>query len=1083
MVDYAELQVTTNFSFLRGGSHPAELVETAILLGLSAIAVTDRNTLAGIVRGHVAANRDQNRQKACRIPYIVGCRLDFADAPSLLCYPTDIDAYGRLCRLLTQGNLRAKKGECLLYHADLLPFSDGQILVALPPDRIDDGFVAHLDRLRSDMGRRVFLAASHRYRGDDARRLEALREVAFRTRAPMVATNDVLYHVPQRRRLQDALTCIREHCTIDEAGWRLEANAERHLKTPDEMARLFRDHPYALERTIEIAERCRFDLDDLSKKYLYPEEITPDGEPPQDRLERLTWEGAARLYPQGMPAELRSQIERELGLIGRREYAPFFLTVADIVAFANSKGILNQGRGSAANSAVCYCLGITAVNPTEVNLLFERFISEERHEPPDIDVDFEHERREEVIQHIYEKFSRDRAALTATVICYRTRGALRDVGKAMGLSEDMVSALTGSVWGWSMNGLDESQVREAGLDPDDPRLRLTLELAVELMGFPRHLSQHTGGFVFARKRLDELVPIENAAMEDRTVICWDKDDIEALGMLKVDVLALGMLSALKRCFDLLHAHYPEDFPERPKLGRRPTDEAVFDMLGRADSIGVFQVESRAQQSMLPRLKPKTYYDLVIEVAIVRPGPIQGDMVHPYLRRRDGLEPITYPKEELREVLEKTKGVPLFQEQGMKLAIVAAKFSPAEADSLRRAMATFKNEGTIGRYEKRFVEGMVANGYERDFAERCFNQIKGFGSYGFPEAHAASFALLVYESAWVKHHYPDVFCCALINSQPMGFYAPAQLVRDAREHGVEIRPVDVNHSDWDCTLEPIAGLGPDRRDHAVRLGLRLVKGLNEEEGKRIAERRGAGYASPADLARRAGVSARALNRLAEAAAFGSMGLDRQQGLWAVAGVEGEALPLFAARPAQLALFEEQEAELPPLPPGLEVLEDYAATGLSLTRHPLALLRPALTRLGIVPARSLREDETRDGARIRVAGIVLFRQRPQTANDTIFVTVEDESGAANIVVWSHVAEQYRRAVYAGRLLACEGRVQKVGEGEHMVIHVVAERFVDWTDQLPVLARGTDQVVLDPAPQSRPRTAAGRGHRVTLKSRDFR
>ncbi|MGO4721805.1 MULTISPECIES: error-prone DNA polymerase [unclassified Inquilinus] len=1078
MVDYAELQVTTNFSFLRGGSHPAELVETAIHLGLSAIAVTDRNSLAGVVRGHVAANRDADRQKARRIPYIVGCRLDFTDAPSLLCYPTDLKAYGRLCRLLTIGKRRAKKGQCDLAFADLLPFSDGQILVALPPDTLDDGFAGHLDRLRSDMGKRVYLAASHRYRGDDARRLEDLRDLAFRTRAPLVATNDVLYHLPERRRLQDVVTCIREHCTIDEAGWRLEANAERHLKTPDEMARLFRDHPQALERTVEIAERCRFDLDELSAKYQYPEEITPDGEPAQARLERMTWEGATTRYPQGVPADLRSQIEKELALIGGREYAPFFLTVADIVAFAKSQHILNQGRGSAANSAVCFCLGITSVNPVEVNLLFERFISEARHEPPDIDVDFEHERREEVIQHIYQKFGRHRTGLTATVICYRTRAAVRDVGKAMGLSEDMIGALSGSVWGWSMTGLDEDQVREAGLDPADPRLRLALTLSCELMGFPRHLSQHTGGFVFARDRLDELVPIENAAMDDRTVICWDKDDIEALGMLKVDVLALGMLTALKRCFDLMETHYPDNFRERPKLGRRPTDKAVFDMLSRADSIGVFQVESRAQQSMLPRLKPQTYYDLVIEVAIVRPGPIQGDMVHPYLRRRDGIEPVSYPKDELKEVLEKTLGVPLFQEQGMKLAIVAAKFSPAEADNLRRAMATFKNVGTIHQYETRFVEGMVANGYERDFAERCFSQIKGFGSYGFPEAHAASFALLVYESAWVKHYHPEVFCCALINSQPMGFYAPAQLVRDAREHGVEVRPVDVNRSDWDCTLEPTGG-----RDHALRLGLRLVKGLSQDEGGEIVRHREAGYASPADLVRRAGVSARALNRLAEAAAFGSMGLDRQQGLWAVAGIAGEALPLFAARPAQLALFEEPQAALPPLPPGLEVLEDYATTGLSLTRHPLALLRPALAPLGIVPIRTLRDDATRDSARIRLAGIVLFRQRPQTAKGTIFVTIEDESGAANLVVWADVSEKYRRAVYAGRLLACEGRVQKVGEGEHMVIHVVVERFVDWSDQLPVLAKGTDQVVLDPAHQGRPRAEAGRGHRVTLRSRDFK
>ena len=1079
MTAYAELQVTTNFSFLRGGSHPEELVKRAIELGHSAIAVTDRNSLAGIVRGHVIANRDEDRQKASRIPYIVGCRLDLADAPSLLCYPTDRAAYGRLCRLLTIGNRRAKKGRCDLGFADLPPWLDGQILVALAPDRIDDGFADHLARLRAEVPKRLYLAASHRYRGDDARRLADLADLAQRVRVPLVATNDVLYHVPGRRRLQDVVTCIREHCTIDTAGWRLEANAERHLKPPDEMARLFRGHAHALERTVEIAERCRFSLDELG--YEYPEEIAPDGVSAQERLEQLTREGATRRYPRGVPEAVQAQIDRELELIARREYAPFFLTVADIVAFASQKeiGILNQGRGSAANSVVCYCLGITAIDPVQMDLLFERFVSEERLEPPDIDVDFEHERREEVIQHIYKKFGRDRTALTATVICYRTRAAVRDVGRAMGLSEDMISALSGSVWGWSMTGLDEGQVREAGLDPADPRLRLALELACELMGFPRHLSQHTGGFVFARKRLDEMVPIENAAMDDRTVICWDKDDLDAVNMLKVDVLALGMLSALKRCFNLMNRHYPDRYREPLALGMTPRDDPdVYDMLSRADSIGVFQVESRAQQSMLPRLKPKTFYDLVIEVAIVRPGPIQGDMVHPYLRRRDGIEEATYPKPELEAVLKKTLGVPLFQEQGMKLASVAAGFSPSESDQLRRAMATFRNAGTIQNYERRFIDGMIANGYERDFAERCFNQIKGFGSYGFPEAHAASFALLVYESAWVKHHHPEVFCCALINSQPMGFYAPAQLVRDAREHGVEVRPVDVNRSDWDCTLEPTGG-----QDHAVRLGLRLVKGLSEEDGQDIVKQRGAGYASPADLARRTRITPHALNRLAEAAAFGAMGLDRQQGLWAVAGVEGEALPLFSARPAQLALFEEVQAQLPPLPPGLEVLEDYATMGLSLTRHPLALLRPALTRLGIVPARSLRDDEIRDSARIRIAGIVLFRQRPQTANDTIFVTIEDESGAANIVVWSHVSETYRRAVYTGRLLACEGRVQKVGTGEHQVIHVVAEHFVDWSDQLPVLARGTDQVVLDPAHRTRARAGTARGHRVTLKSRDFK
>ncbi|MBV9686123.1 MAG: DNA polymerase III subunit alpha, partial [Alphaproteobacteria bacterium] len=832
---YAELQVTTNFSFLRGASHPDELVLTAAVLGHRAVAITDRNSFAGIVRA-------QHASKQVGLRLVVGCRLDLRDGTSLLAYPTDRAAYGRLTRLLTLGRRRAPKGECHLDYADVVAHGEGQIVVVLSPETAA--------QVAADFWGRAYLAAHHLYRGDDMRRLGHLTILSEATGLPLVAVNDVLYHVAGRRPLQDVLTCIREGCTIAEAGYRLAANAERHLKPPQEMARLFRGHEAAVERSLEIVGRCRFNLDEL--RYEYPEEPVPEGMTPQQRLAELTWLGAAERFHSsvapaeavaqghhsdphcldsrfrgnddrsGIPDKVRDLIEHELQLIERLDYARYFLTVHDIVRFARARGILCQGRGSAANSVVCYCLGITAVDPARIDVLFERFISAARNEPPDIDVDFEHERREEVIQYVYEKYGRDRAGLAATVICYRSRSAIREVGKVLGLSVDVVAALAGIVWGWSNDPIADLRVREAGLDPTDRNLRLALDLAAQLVGFPRHLSQHVGGFVITRGPLSELVPIENAAMEDRTVIEWDKDDLDRLGILKIDVLALGMLTCVRKAFALIGEHYGRRF----ELATIPAeDPAVYEMLSRADSLGVFQVESRAQMTMLPRLKPREFYDLVIEVAIVRPGPIQGDMVHPYLRRRSGRETVTYPSGELRQVLEKTLGVPLFQEQAMKIAIVGAGFPPEEADRLRRAMATFKRNGDIHLFRDKFVAGMVGNGYDRDFATRCFSQIEGFGTYGFPESHAASFALLVYVSAWIKCFYPEVFACALLNSQPMGFYAPAQIVRDAREHGVEVRPVDVNHSFWDCTLEPAvpslsspASGGEAGWGRAVRLGL-------------------------------------------------------------------------------------------------------------------------------------------------------------------------------------------------------------------------------------------------------------------------
>ena len=1055
MNSYIELQTTSNYSFLRGASHPEELVAQAMRLGHRAIALTDRNTLSGIVRAYRAA-KDLAPEGEFRV--IVGCRLDLEEGCSFLCYPTDRAAYGRLCRLLTLGKRRTVKGECRLSYNDLAGHGEGQIVVALPGGREDTAQLDFLQRVARDFCGRAYLAAQNLYRGDDAKRLYRLARLAEKTGLKLVAANDVLYHIPERRRLQDVVTCIREHCIITEAGFRLMAHAERHLKPPEEMARLFRRYPEAVARTQEIAERCRFSLHEL--RYEYPDE-TADGVSPQDRLESLTAAGARSRYPAGVPAPVEKQLRHELDLIAELHYAPYFLTVHDIVGFARLQDILCQGRGSAANSAVCYCIGITAVDPARLDLLFERFISAERNEPPDIDVDFEHERREEVIQYIYKKYTRDRAGLAATVNCYRMRGALREVGKAFGLSPDVTALLTRTIWGWSEAPVRDTELRKLGLDPSDRNLSLALDLARELVGFPRHLSQHVGGFVITRGRLDELVPIENAAMEDRTVIEWDKDDLDALGMLKIDVLGLGMLTCIRRAFDLLAQHYGRNLT----LADVPAeDRAVYEMLGRADSIGVFQVESRAQMSMLPRLKPQNFYDLVIEVAIVRPGPIQGDMVHPYLRRREGREKVEYPSAALKEVLLKTLGVPLFQEQAMRIAMVGAGFSGAEADRLRRAMAAFRRTGRIEAFRDKFIAGMIANKYTRDFAERCFRQIEGFGEYGFPESHAASFALLVYVSAWLKCHYPAIFAAALLNSQPMGFYAPAQIVRDAREHGVEVRPADINASTWDSTLEQIAG----GEGYALRLGFRQVKGFSEDEAVPIAARRAVPYASVGEFYDRSGIGRAALERLAEADAFRSLGLDRRRALWAVKGLQPggsqhDLPPLFASLPRAARQGREPAVRLPEMRLGEQVVNDYAFAGLSLKCHPLALLRAGLAEDGLTRAADLAKIAA--GERIAVAGLVLVRQRPGIGN-VIFVTLEDESGIANLVVWPDIFERYRAQLMGAHLLACTGRLQREG----IVIHVVAERLTDLSARLRHLT------------ESEPALPAGGAPDLVVHSRNF-
>jgi len=1193
MLRYLEFAVASNFSFLRGASHAEELMLQAAHVGLDGIGLCDRNSVAGVVRAHLI-----KREQKLALAYHPGARLVFADGtPDILAYPRDRAGWGRLCRLLTRGNLRAEKGDCILLLDDLIEYIDGLELVVMetstrdvaapPPEkwkstsgadhadaqsrtevippRAGSGKVrlrliagskkpALLSRLREAAPGRVRLAATMLYRGNDRARLAQRTTLARTAGVPLIAVNDVFYHHPDRRKLQDVLTCIREHLTIDKAGQRLAVNAERYLKRPEDMARLFRDAPEAIEETLKLDAALAFSLDEL--RYEYPDELRDGFATSQDALVHLAWEGAAARYPDGIPDSVRETLEHELALIAKLEYAPYFLTVHYIVGYARSQNILCQGRGSAANSAVCYCLRITDVDPREGRLLFERFISADRGEPPDIDVDFEHERREEVIQHIYEHYGRDHTGIAGTVISYRGRSAIREIGKAFGLSEDTIGALSSSIWGMGGGAVRTAELKRAGIDVNSPRIKKMRALVEEIQSFPRHLSQHVGGFVITRSRLDEVVPIGNGAMEDRTFVEWDKDDLDALGILKVDVLGLGMLTCLRKAFELTETHYGLSFRLPPQgeedekgffaLSTIPKEEkAVYRMLQRADSLGVFQVESRAQMSMLPRLKPQEFYDLVIEVAIVRPGPIQGDMVHPYLRRRQGIEKVDYVRPELKAVLEKTLGVPLFQEQAMRIAIVAGGFTPGEADKLRRAMATFKRTGTIGTFKTKMIEGMVARDYPREFAERCFSQIEGFGEYGFPESHAASFALLVYASAWLKCRYPDVFAAALLNAQPMGFYAPAQIVRDLREHGVEVRPVDVNHSNWDATLEPgpraalaseasgqrghsisaRAGHSPEpgssaratdrlhaiHRDmagdihatHALRLGFRKIKGLSEEDAKLIVDGRVhksaeqgstplptppptqvgparlaqyiaepgqarvpwareqtesaaqiVPYKSVRDVWLRTGLSSRIIERLADADAFGSLGLTRRQALWAAkalgrVGDKDDDLPLFRMDTTQApvpaaAPYSEPTVTLPPMPLGEEVVNDYRFLELSLRAHPAAFLRADLTRRGIARNEDLRA--CRSGERVAVSGLVTIRQRPGSANGVIFMTIEDETATANIIVWPKTFERFRPIILGARYVAVSGELQQ----ESGVIHVVARRIEDLT---PLLARLTE------------------------------
>ncbi len=1025
---YVELQVVTHHSLLRGASSPNELFAAASLLGYRALGVADWNTVGGLVRSWDA-------QKATDVRLIPGARIEVDDGRSLLLYPTDRAAWSRLTRLLTLGKSRAGKGGCALGWSDVADRAEGIVAILLP-DEADAITQAHLAELAAAFGRRAYLGLGFRRRPDDHARLHALAALAQTAKVQPVALGDILYHAPDARLLQDVVTAIREHATIDVLGFRRERHADRHLKAPEEMERRFAAFPDAIRATEDIARACTFDLGELA--YQYPNERVLDGLTAHEALVRLTDDAAARMFPDGLPQAYRDQIGHELRLIEELGYAPYFLTVNAIVAEARRRGILCQGRGSAANSCVCFVLGITSIDPIKHELLFERFVSGERKEPPDIDVDFEHERREEIIQWIYETYGRNHAALTAVVQRYRARGAVRDVGKALGLPEDLTKALAGLVWGWSVEGVGEQHLDQLNLNKADRRLRLTLDLARKLIGTPRHMSQHPGGFVLTHDRLDDLVPIEPARMNDRQIIEWDKDDIDALKFMKVDVLGLGMLGCMNRAFNLLEE------AKGIRIGMadlQDDDPEVFAMIQKADTLGVFQIESRAQMAMLPRMKPARFYDLTIEVAIVRPGPIQGDMVHPYLRRREGLERPEYPKPELRAVLEKTLGVPLFQEQAMKVAIVGAGFTPAEADQLRRAMATFKFTGGVSHFSEKLVEGMVERGYPREFAERTFRQLEGFGSYGFPESHAASFAKIAYASSWMKCHHPDIFCAALLNAQPMGFYAPAQIVRDARDHGVEVRPVCINASRWDCTLEPGSG-----RHLAVRLGLRQARGLANVHGAAIVVARGvATFGSVEEVWRRAGVPRVAIERLAEADAFHALGQDRRMGLWKVRGLGEAPLPLFAAADEREEAFSPEGLEpvvaLAPMTDGREVVEDYRSLQLSLRAHPLTFLRDELARAGIVRCADL--SRIKDGRNVKVAGLILVRQKPGSAKGVLFITIEDETGVANGILWADRFEAQRRTVMTAHMVTMVGRVQREGE----VIHVIIDRLID---EAPLLGR---------------------------------
>ena len=989
--DYAELHCLSNFSFLRGASHPEELVARAAALGYAALALTDECSLAGVVRAHVAAREH-------KLKLIVGAELRLEDGARLVLLATDRRSYGALAGLITVGRRRAPKGAYRLARADVeAQAASGLLALLLEGD-------AHW--LAGHFPGRAWIAAELHCGAGDRGKLESLRTLARASGLPLVAAGDVHMHLRTRRLLQDALTAIRLGTPVARCGRALFPNAERHLRARVRLAQLY--PPELLAESVAIAARCDFSLDEL--RYEYPEELVPPGETPAGWLARLAGEGLAWRFPGGVPQKVRALVDYELQLIAELGYEAFFLTVHDVVRFARERGILCQGRGSAANSAVCYALGITEVDPARMQTLFERFVSRERNEPPDIDVDFEHERREEVIQYLYRKYGRERAALAATVICYRPRSAVRDLGKALGLDAEQVGRVAKSLAWWDGGRVLPERLAEAGLDPASPQLERFVRLAGELVGFPRHLSQHVGGFVISRGPLAELVPVENAAMPERTVIQWDKDDLEALGLLKVDVLALGMLSAIRRALEFVGRRM-QDIPAE--------DPAVYAMIQQADTVGVFQIESRAQMSMLPRLRPENFYDLVIEVAIVRPGPIQGGMVHPYLRRRRGLEPVVYPSAAVQGVLERTLGVPIFQEQVMQLAVVAAGFTPGEADRLRRSMAAWKRKGGLEPFEQRLVQGMLERGYRREFADALYRQILGFGEYGFPESHSASFALLVYVSAWLKYHHPAAFCAALLNSQPMGFYAPAQLVQDARRHGVEVRPPDVCVSAWDCTLE--CG--------ALRLGLRMVGGLAQAAaGRIVAARAQAAFSSVEDLAHRAALDRRDLRCLAAGGALAALAGHRRQAHWAAAGVRRDAGVLREAPLREAAL------PLPPPGEGEDIVADYASLGLTLGRHPLALLRPRLSGLGLMPAAAVHART--HGGRARAAGLVTCRQRPDTASGVIFVTLEDETGCVNVVVWRDVAERQRRALLGARLLAVEGRIERDGD----VVHLIAGRLED-------------------------------------------
>ena len=1113
MTEFAELVAATNYSLLRGASPPNQMVGRAMALGMTGIGIADRNTVAGVVRAWVPirdAQRDLAEAGLPPLPFrlIVGARLVFIDGtPDIVAYPETRRGWGRLTRLLSHGNLKAVKGDCILRFEDLLAFLDDLALIVLPEssgepqeahrkpvpypvEEIPHLRLAHsadFDPLKSTLGRlkakapdRVWLGASLRYEGDEGRRLARFRRIAADVGVPLLATNDALYAEPAQRPLHDVLSCIRFGTTIAEAGRSLEANAERHLKPPREMARLFRRCPEAINETQRLLSRIRFTLEDL--RYEYPHEPVPPGWEPQGWLEHLVMKKAHERHPEGLSEKLLDTLAEEFKLIRERNYAYYFLTVHDVVKHARSLDppILCQGRGSAANSVVCYMLEITPIDPIEHNLLFSRFLSEYRDEPPDIDVDFEHERREEVMQYVYKRYGRHRAGIAATVVHYRQRSAIREVGKALGLSEDVTARLSGTVWGgWGSDELPEKRFAEAGLDPDDPRIEQLKAIIDQLLEFPRHLSQHVGGFVLTEDRLDETVPIHHGGMDDRSFIEWDKDDIDALGLMKVDVLALGMLTCIRKSFDLMKLHGLGDYQLRTVPAEDPI---VYEMLRRGDSIGTFQIESRAQINMLPRLGPEELYDLVIQVAIVRPGPIQGGMVHPFLRRRNKDETVEYPSprpphppDELKELLGRTLGVPLFQEQAMKLAITAAEFKPAEADGLRRAMATFRHNGTIHHYERKLIEGMVNRGYEREFAERCFSQIKGFGEYGFPESHAQAFAFLAYVSSWLKCHHPAVFTCALLNSQPMGFYAPAQLVRDAIEHGVTVLPADIGFSEWDSTLEG--------KPLALRLGLRQIDGFKQDWAHQIMKARTeALFASIEDLARRANLPLRALRLLADADAFGSLNSVRRDALWEVRRTPPDQLPLFAFSEAR-ELGEEQDARLPLMPLHEEVIADYQTTRLSLKGHPMQFLREHFRRQGALSCAEL--ERVKDGKRARAAGVVLIRQRPGKGN-AIFITLEDETGIVNVLLWARELEKQRRAVMAARLMMVDGVVQKSKEG---VLHLMASRIIDATgamDRLsdtrrarPDLSRSDS--ILHPDYE---RVSGGHPRKVRIlpKSRDF-